>query len=59
MTDEEKKELFIQETVKDLVLSEFQEKLLRKILDSAEKPILYSSTKPNPKNSRRYSRRST
>ena len=41
MTDEEKKELFIQETVKALVLSEFQEKLLRKILDSAEKPIYY------------------
>lgn len=41
MTDEEKKELFIQETVKALVLSEFQEKLLRKILDAAERPIYY------------------
>ena len=41
MTDEEKKELFIQETVKALVLSEFQEKLLRKILDVGERPIYY------------------
>lgn len=39
MTDEEKKELFIQETVKALVLSEFQEKLLRKILDIKERPL--------------------
>ena len=41
MTDEEKKELFIQETVKALVLSEFQEKLLRKILDVGARPIYY------------------
>ena len=41
MTDEEKKELFIQETVKALMLSELQEKLLRKILDIKERPIYY------------------
>ena len=39
MTDEEKKELFIQETVKALMLSELHEQLLRKILDIKERPL--------------------
>ena len=41
MTDEEKKELFIQETVKALMLSELHEQLLRAILDIEERPIYY------------------
>ena len=41
MTDEEKKELFIQETVKALMLSELQEQLLRAILDIEKQPIYY------------------
>ena len=41
MTDEEKKELFIQETVKALMLSELHEQLLRAILDIEKRPIYY------------------
>ena len=41
MTDEEKKELFIQETVKALMLSELHEQLLRAILDIEKQPIYY------------------